>query len=249
MTMMGTLEGKGYLKKAIDGRAYRYRPAIPERRVVTAMVREFVERVFDGLAGPLLAHLAASADLSDAEREELRRLIDEARVMDPLTLALVVYSAQVLLVVAVAESAALLCRGSSPSVRLAYWRGVGALCLALPLLAPTPAAQPALSVVLVREAGRRERLSPDGPVFLGLSTVLSWLWAGGAFVRLARLLAGAWCLRRLRRHSSPAAARRRHRRAANGDGAPCRVPLVTPDGATSHVRHQTAGHSAPGTIQ
>lgn len=79
MTMMGTLEGKGYLKKALDGRAYRYRPAIPERRVVTAMVREFVERVFDGSTGPLLAHLAASTDLSDAERKELRRLIDEAR--------------------------------------------------------------------------------------------------------------------------------------------------------------------------
>jgi predicted transcriptional regulator len=79
MTMMGTLEGKGYLKKALDGRAYRYRPAVPERRVVTAMVREFVERVFDGSAGPLLAHLAASTDLSDDERKELRRLIDEAR--------------------------------------------------------------------------------------------------------------------------------------------------------------------------
>jgi predicted transcriptional regulator len=79
MTMMNTLEAKGYLKKAIDGRAYRYRPAIPERRVVTAMVREFVERVFDGSAAPLLAHLVTQSDLSDTEREELRRLIDEAQ--------------------------------------------------------------------------------------------------------------------------------------------------------------------------
>ncbi len=79
MTMMNTLEGKGYLKKVLDGRAYRYRPAIPERRVVTAMVREFVERVFDGSAGPLLAHLVTQSDLSDDEREELRRLIDEAQ--------------------------------------------------------------------------------------------------------------------------------------------------------------------------
>ena len=57
MTMMNTLEGKGYLKKELDGRAFRYRPAMPERRVVTAMVREFVERVFDGSSAPLLAHL------------------------------------------------------------------------------------------------------------------------------------------------------------------------------------------------
>ena len=27
MTMMNTLEGKGYLKKELDGRAFRYRPA------------------------------------------------------------------------------------------------------------------------------------------------------------------------------------------------------------------------------
>ena len=79
MTMMNTLEGKGYLKKTLDGRAYRYRAAIPERRVVTAMVREFVERVFDGSSAPLLAHLVSSTDLSESERKELRRLIDEAQ--------------------------------------------------------------------------------------------------------------------------------------------------------------------------
>ncbi|HET9363010.1 MAG TPA: BlaI/MecI/CopY family transcriptional regulator [Vicinamibacterales bacterium] len=77
MTMMNTVEAKGYLKKTLDGRAYRYRPAVPESRVVTAMVREFVERVFDGSAGPLLAHLVSETTLSEKEREELRRLIDE----------------------------------------------------------------------------------------------------------------------------------------------------------------------------
>jgi predicted transcriptional regulator len=77
MTMMNTVEAKGYLKKTLDGRAYRYRPAVPESRVVTAMVREFVERVFDGSAGPLLAHLVSETSLSEKERKELRRLIDE----------------------------------------------------------------------------------------------------------------------------------------------------------------------------
>ena len=79
MTMMNTLEGKGYLKKELDGRAFRYKPAVPERRVVTKMVKEFVERVFDGSSAPLLAHLVTSTDLSDDEREELRRLIDGAK--------------------------------------------------------------------------------------------------------------------------------------------------------------------------
>ena len=78
MSMMGTLEGKGYLKKRADGRAFRYRPARPEGRVISGMVREFVDRVFDGASRPLLAHLVSEGRLTDEEREELRRLIDEA---------------------------------------------------------------------------------------------------------------------------------------------------------------------------
>jgi predicted transcriptional regulator len=78
MTMMKILEGKGYLRRSPEGRAYRYRPTRPEKRVMAAMVRDFVDRVFDGASRPLLAHLADARGLTRAEREKLRRLIDEA---------------------------------------------------------------------------------------------------------------------------------------------------------------------------
>ena len=78
MTTMNTLETKGYLRRTTEGRAFRYHPARPERRVMSALVQEFVDRVFDGAARPLLAHLVTERRLSKAEREELRRLIDEA---------------------------------------------------------------------------------------------------------------------------------------------------------------------------
>jgi predicted transcriptional regulator len=78
MTMMGTLEAKGYLKKRADGRAFLYRPARPEGRVITSLVREFVDRVFDGASRPLLAHLVIEGRLTKEEREELKRLIDKA---------------------------------------------------------------------------------------------------------------------------------------------------------------------------
>ena len=80
MTMMNILETKGYLKKdkEKDDRAYRYRPARPEHAIITAMVSEFVDRVFDGAARPLLLHLVKSGRLSDKERAELLRLIKEA---------------------------------------------------------------------------------------------------------------------------------------------------------------------------
>src|SRR5881397_3035590 len=75
MTMMNILETKGYLKKEKAERAYRYRPAKPERTVISSMVREFVNRVFDGAPRPLLLHLVKDDRLTDAERKELSRLI------------------------------------------------------------------------------------------------------------------------------------------------------------------------------
>jgi len=77
MTTMNILETKGHLEKAPDGRAFRYRPTQPEGRVIGAMVKEFVDRVFDGAARPLLVHLVKDSRLSKSEREQLQRLIDE----------------------------------------------------------------------------------------------------------------------------------------------------------------------------
>ena len=77
MTMMNVLETKGYLKKEKHERAYRYRPTRPERTVISSMVREFVNRVFDGAPRPLLLHLVKDTRLSSRERAELLKLIDE----------------------------------------------------------------------------------------------------------------------------------------------------------------------------
>jgi len=79
MTMMNILETKGYLKKIKDERAYRYRPARPERTVISSMVREFVNRVFDGAPRTLLLHLVKEGRLTEAERRELLQLIDKER--------------------------------------------------------------------------------------------------------------------------------------------------------------------------
>ena len=77
MTMMKILEDKGYLKKARVERAYVYRPSRPSQQVVGAMVRDFVDRVFDGAAGGLLVHLARDNRLSKEERRHIRRVIEE----------------------------------------------------------------------------------------------------------------------------------------------------------------------------
>jgi predicted transcriptional regulator len=78
MTMMKVLEGKGHLKKRQDDRAYVYWPTRSEAVTVRSMVREFVDRLFDGAAHPLLVHLVKDRRLSRKELEDLAREIEEA---------------------------------------------------------------------------------------------------------------------------------------------------------------------------
>ena len=74
MTMMKILEQKGYLRKKQADRAHVYTPAQPQRKVIGAMVRDFVNRVFNGSAEPLLVHLVEEHDLSPQDLEEIARL-------------------------------------------------------------------------------------------------------------------------------------------------------------------------------
>src|SRR5437763_15785987 len=67
MTMMGILEQKGRLTKEPRDRAYLYSPAEPRGEVVGNMVHDFVTRVFDGSAKPLLVHLVENKKISQKE--------------------------------------------------------------------------------------------------------------------------------------------------------------------------------------
>jgi BlaI family transcriptional regulator, penicillinase repressor len=78
MTMMKILEQKGFLKKSQEDRAYVYRPAQPQRQVIGVMVRDFINRVFNGSAEPLLVHLVEEHHLSPKDLEEIARLRKEA---------------------------------------------------------------------------------------------------------------------------------------------------------------------------
>jgi BlaI family transcriptional regulator, penicillinase repressor len=74
MTMMKILEQKGFLRKSQEERAYVYRPAQPKRQVIGFMVRDFINRVFNGSAEPLLVHLVEEHHLSPKDLEEIAHL-------------------------------------------------------------------------------------------------------------------------------------------------------------------------------
>ena len=103
MTMMKILEQKKYLKKTQVDRAYVYRPAQPKRQVIGDMVRDFVNRVFNGSAEPLLVHLVEEHDLSRAGTGRDRQTAEEV-VMSHLLIwnNLVTYSLQIGLLVGLA---------------------------------------------------------------------------------------------------------------------------------------------------
>jgi BlaI family transcriptional regulator, penicillinase repressor len=77
MTMMRILEDKGYLKKTLVDRAHVYKPAQRRQQVIAAMVRDFLDRVFDGAPDSLLVHLAQDNKLTDKQRRLVKQLIEE----------------------------------------------------------------------------------------------------------------------------------------------------------------------------
>ena len=79
MTMMKILETKKYLKKSQEDRAHVYRPTKPKQQVLGGMVREFVNRVFNGSAEPLLMHLVEDQSLTEKDLDEITRMIRRAK--------------------------------------------------------------------------------------------------------------------------------------------------------------------------
>ena len=75
MTMLKVLEDKGYLRKSRLRRAYVYRPSQPKHQVIRSMVRDFVDRVFNGAAEPLVVHLVEDRQLSEKELAEVTGML------------------------------------------------------------------------------------------------------------------------------------------------------------------------------
>jgi predicted transcriptional regulator len=79
MTMMGILEQKGRLNREAADRAYVYSPAEPQGEVVGSMVKDFISRMFNGSAQPLLVHLAENRHIRQEHLDEISRLLKTKR--------------------------------------------------------------------------------------------------------------------------------------------------------------------------
>ena len=79
MTMIGILERKGRLTRKETDRAYIYTPVESRTEVVGSMVQDFLKRVFDGSAKPLLLHLVENETISREELDDIRKRVKQKR--------------------------------------------------------------------------------------------------------------------------------------------------------------------------
>lgn len=76
MTIMKKLADKGYLRYEQEGVAYVYSAARPPEQVRGNVLRALIERVFRGSPTALVHTLVQQEELSDAEYDEIRGLLD-----------------------------------------------------------------------------------------------------------------------------------------------------------------------------
>ena len=76
-TLLNRLLNKGAIRAERDGRRYLYSPVLEREAWVARQSEGFVERLFGGRVAPLVAHFSERGRLSQADIDELRRLIGE----------------------------------------------------------------------------------------------------------------------------------------------------------------------------
>jgi len=76
MTVLKKLADKGYLTYHKEGRSYVYAPAQQPNEVQHSLLRRLMEKVFHGSPSALVQTLVQREDLSDAERREIKNIID-----------------------------------------------------------------------------------------------------------------------------------------------------------------------------
>ena len=79
LTLLGRLEGKGFLRMEKQGRLNRYIPLIEEKQYLSEQSRSFLERLFGGNLSAFAVALCESG-LSSEEIEELRDLLKKGEL-------------------------------------------------------------------------------------------------------------------------------------------------------------------------
>ena len=76
-TLLARLVKKGAITHRQQGNRYLYAPKVHREDYLEEEAESFLQRLFRGAAGPLLAHFVDKEDLTAEEISKLRKLLDE----------------------------------------------------------------------------------------------------------------------------------------------------------------------------
>ena len=77
LTIIQRLCSKGYLARRKSEGVFRYRTQADRTKILSGMVRRFVDTVLDKSPLPMMAYLAESEELTAQQAASLRRIIEE----------------------------------------------------------------------------------------------------------------------------------------------------------------------------
>jgi BlaI family penicillinase repressor len=77
LTVLRTLEDKGFITHVAEGKAHRYLPAVTPDMAGHSALSRVLDKIFGGSAELLLMQLVSDKTLDDAELRRLRKLLDD----------------------------------------------------------------------------------------------------------------------------------------------------------------------------
>lgn len=77
LTILRTLESKGYVDHAQEGRGHRYFATVQEQAAQRSALRHLTSKLFKGSSELLLTHLVADRKLTPAQIRRMRALLRE----------------------------------------------------------------------------------------------------------------------------------------------------------------------------
>lgn len=78
LTVLRTLEGKGYVGHDEEGRGHRYFASVKQQLARKSALRHLTDKLFNGSSELLLAQLVTDKKLSAEQIERMRKLLNEA---------------------------------------------------------------------------------------------------------------------------------------------------------------------------
>ena len=77
LTVLQTLEQKGYLRHEEEGKAYRYHPLVGREAAGRTALERMVRKLFRGSPELVLTQLVSDRDVSDDSLRRMRKLLNE----------------------------------------------------------------------------------------------------------------------------------------------------------------------------